>query len=327
MKGLNGLIPLLTAAALLPLPAAAQGAWAPQRPIEIVVPASAGGALDRPARVLQQLWTDGRMVEVPVTVSNRAGGGQSVGLNYIHQGQGDPHRFALMSGPLLANYIMGRSKLHFSDFTVLAQLFNEYQGIAVPADSPLKTPKDLIARYKAEPDALSFAIGTTVGNLTHLALATPLKRLGVDIKRMKNVAFPSAGQSMTALLGGHVDLGGGALSVLAPHKKSGKLRVLVVTSGERLGGEFTDVPTWRELGVDVVIAAGRFLVAPAGLSAAQVAWWDALLTRTAKLPEWQKMLDSNLWVNEFLPSEAARKHMGKLDGEWRERLADVGMAK
>lgn len=327
MKRMRVLILGWSASALLSLPVAAQEVWKPQQAVEIVVPASAGGALDQPARVLQQIWTEARMVDVPVTVVNRAGGGQAVGLNYIHQGRGNPHRFAVMSGPLLTNYLTGKSPLQYSDFTVLAQLFNEYQGVAVPVESQLKTANDLIARFKVAPDALSFAIGTTAGNATHMSLAIPLKRIGIDIRRMKNVAFPSAGQSITAVLGAHVDVGAAALSVLAPHKKNGKLRVLVVTSPERLGGEFADVPTWREQGVDVVIAAGRHLIAPAGLTSVQIAWWDSLLGRTVKMPEWQKMLDTQLWVNEYVPSHSARKNLDKLNAELREVLADVGMAK
>ena len=99
--------------------AAAQAEWKPQRPIEIVVPVTAGGGIDRPARVLQQIWTEGRMVSVPVNVSNKPGGGQSVGLNYVHQAPGDAHRFVLMSSPLLTNAIVGNSKLHYTDFTIL----------------------------------------------------------------------------------------------------------------------------------------------------------------------------------------------------------------
>ena len=107
--------------------------WKPQRPIEIVVPVTAGGGIDRPARVLHQIWTESRMVSVPVTVSNKPGGGQGVGLNYVHQAAGDAHRFALMSSPLLSNYITGSSKLQYTDFSILGQLFTEYMVVSVKA--------------------------------------------------------------------------------------------------------------------------------------------------------------------------------------------------
>lgn len=305
----------------------AQTEWKPQRPLEIVAPVSAGGGLDRPARVLQQIWTEGRMVPVPVNVSNRPGGGQSVGLNYVHQAAGDAHRFALMSSPLLSNYITGSSKLQYTDFTLLGLLFTEYMVVSVLPDSPLRTAADIVARVKPAPDALSVAIGTALGNTTHTSIGLPLKRAGVDIKRMKNVVFPSAAQSMTAVLGGHVDLAASTLSMAVPHRRSGKLRVLVITAPKRLAGEFADVPTWKEQGIDVIVSNWRIIAAPAGLSAAQIAWWDALFARTVKSPEWKKVLDHYYWVDEYMSSRAARKVLDLESVEMREILANLGLAR
>lgn len=307
--------------------AAAQAEWKPQRPIEIVVPVTAGGGIDRPARVLQQIWTEGQMVSVPVNVSNKPGGGQSVGLNYVHQAPGDAHRFVLMSSPLLTNAIVGNSKLHYTDFTILGQLFTEYMVVSVKPDSPLRNAADIVTRLKFAPDALSTAIGTALGNTTHMSIGIPLKRAGVDIKRMKSVVFPSAGQSMTAVLGGHVDMAASTLSIAAPHRRSGKLRMLAITAPKRVAGEFGDVLTWKEQGVDVVVSNWRFITAPAGLTAAQIAWWDALFARTVKSPEWKKILDEQYWINDYVPSGAARKYLDQENAAAREILGDLGLAK
>lgn len=306
---------------------AAQAEWKPQRPIEIVAPVNAGGALDRPVRVLQQIWTETRMVTVPVIVSNKPGGGQSVGLNYVHQAPGDAHRFVLMSAPLLSNYITGTSKLQYTDFTILGQLFTEYMIVAVKPESPLRSAGDLVARLKPAPDALSVAIGTALGNSTHMSIGLPLKRAGVDIKRMKSVVFTSAGLSMTAAMGGHVDVAASGLSAAAPHRRNGKLRFLAITAPKRIAGEFGDVPTWREQGVDVEASNWRFITAPAGLTAAQIAWWDALFARTVKSPEWKKALDEQYWIDEYMPSRAARKYLDQENAEVREVLTDLGLAK
>jgi putative tricarboxylic transport membrane protein len=307
--------------------AAAQAEWKPQRPLEIVAPVTAGGGLDRPVRVLQQIWTEGRMVPVPVNVNNKPGGGQSVGLNYIHQSPGDAHRLALMSSPLLSNYITGSSKLQYTDFTMLGFLFTEYMVVSVKPDSALRNAGDLVARVKAAPDALSVAIGTALGNTTHTSIALPFKRAGVDIRRMKNVVFPSAGQSMTAVLGGHVDVVASTLSMAVPHKRNGKLRMLAVTAPKRMAGELGDIPTWKEQGVDVVVSNWRFITAPAGLSAAQIAWWDALFARTVKSLEWKKVIEEYYWVDEYVPSRAARKILDQESVEMREVLTDLGLAK
>jgi putative tricarboxylic transport membrane protein len=250
-----------------------------------------------------------------------------VALNYVHQAHGDPHRFVLMSAPLLSNYITGASKLQYTDFTILGQLFTEYMAVSVKPDSPLRSATDIVARLKPAPDALSVAIGTALGNTTHMSIGIPLKRAGVDIKRMKNVVFPSSGQSMTAVLGGHVDVAASPLSVAASHRRNGKLRLLAITSPKRIAGEFGDVPTWKEQGVDVVVSNWRFITAPAGLTTAQIAWWDALFARTVKSPEWKKVLEEQYWIDEYVPSGAARKYLDQENAEAREILTDLGLAK
>src|SRR5688572_18520042 len=87
--------------------------WKPEKPVEFVVPAPAGGALDGPARVVQKIWQELKLVDVPVNVLNRSGGGQAVGATYVQQAANDPHRLLLISGPLISNHITGRSKLHY----------------------------------------------------------------------------------------------------------------------------------------------------------------------------------------------------------------------
>jgi putative tricarboxylic transport membrane protein len=308
------------------MPAAAQD-WKPDKPIEFVVPAPAGGALDGPARVVQKVWQDLKLVDVPVNVINRSGGGQAVGATYVLQTPNDPHRLLLISGPLLSNHITGRSKLHYTDFTILGQLFTEYNVLSVRGDSALKTANDLIAQLKSSPDSLSVAIGTSPGNASHMAIAVPLKQAGVDIKRLRTVIFPSAGQSITTLMGGHVDYVTGALSVAAPQWKAGKIRILAITAPARLAGEYSEIPTWREQGIDVVVSNWRLVMAPPGLTAAQIAYWDGVLRKTVASPEWKKILTQSQWVDHYVGSADMRKHLDQEYAERRKILTDLGLAK
>lgn len=315
---------IFVAGALTP---AAAADWKPEKAVEFVVPAPAGGALDGPARVVQKIWQDLKLVDVPVNVLNRSGGGQAVGATYVQQAANDAHRLLLISGPLLSNHITGRSKLHYTDFTILGQLFTEYNALSVQSDSAIRTANDLIARLKSAPDSLSVAIGTTPGNASHMAIAMPLKHAGVDIKRLRTVIFPSAGQSITTLMGGHVDYVTGALSVAAPHWKAGKIRILAITAPTRLAGEYSEIPTWREQGTDVVVSNWRLVMAPPGLTAAQVAYWDGILRKTVASPEWKKILVQSQWVDDYVGSADMRKHLDQEYGERRKILIDLGLAK
>ena len=312
---------------LLPaVPGMAQD-WKPGKPVELVVPAPAGGSLDRPARLAQKIWQEAKLVDVPVNVVNKSGGGQSVGYTYVHLAAKDPHRVLVVSGPLLSNHITGKNNLNYTDFSLIAQLYTEYNVISVRADAPFKTAPDLVARLKQTPDSLTAAIGTTPGNNSHISIALPFKRSGVDIKRLKTVAFPSAGESLTNVLGGHIDYSTGGLSVAAPHWKAGKLRILVVTAPKRLEGEYASIPTWKDYGIDAVVSNNRHIMGPPGLTPAQIAYWDGIFRKTIASPEWRKMVAQEQWVDEYFGSAEVRKHLDREYAETKEILVDLGMAK
>jgi putative tricarboxylic transport membrane protein len=318
--GLLIVMPVVRAAPAAP-------AWKPTKPVEWVVPALAGGSLDRPARLVQKIWQDEKLIDVPVVIVNRGGGGQSVGYTYVHGHNADAHRLLLVSGPLLSNHITGRNKLNYTDFSLLGQLYNEYNVLSVRADGPFKTSNDLIARLKQAPDSLSVAIGTSLGNGSHVSIALPFKRAGVDIKRLRTVVFPSAGESISNLLGGHLDYATGAMSVAAQHWKAGRIRFLAISAPKRLDGEYASIPTWKDQGIDAVVSNSRFMMAPPGLTPAQIAYWDNLLRKTVASPQWKKAVQQEQWVDEYIGSADLRKYMDREYAETREILGDLGLAK
>ena len=318
---------LLLTAQFVHAAAPATTTWKPSKPIEFVVPALAGGSLDRPARLMQKIWQDEKLLEVPVVIVNRGGGGQAVGYTYVHGNAADAHRLLLVSGPLLSNHITGRSKLNYTDFSLIGQLYNEYNVLSVRADGPFKTTNDLIARLKQAPDSLSVAIGTSLGNGSHVSIALPFKRAGIDIKRLRTVVFPSAGESISNLLGGHLDYATGGLSVAAAHWKAGRLRLLALSAPKRLEGEYASIPTWKEQGIDAVVSNSRFMFAPPGLTPAQIVYWDKLFRRTVASPHWKKAVLQEQWVDEYIGSAELKPYIAREYAETREILGDLGMAK
>ena len=220
-----------------------------------------------------------------------------VGLAYMAQHKGDAHLLQIVAQPLISNHIAGRSKQHYSDFTPLAIFAVEYVTLAVRADSPIKDAREFVDRMRRDPTAYAVAIGTVVGNATHSSYAHAMKAAGVDIKRLRSVAFNSGSEGMTAVMGGHVDAAASSVSAVIAHVRSGKLRVLAIGAPQRWQGELASVPTWKDLGVDSAQDLWRGLAGPPGLSPAQVAFWDATLPRVVKDPEWQKDIERNLMAN------------------------------
>jgi putative tricarboxylic transport membrane protein len=327
MKRLHTLLIPVLACALAATPAAAQPAWKPDKNVELIVGTSPGGGQDRTARTIQRLLQERKLVDVAVAVSNRAGGGGTVALAYSQQHAGDGHYLQVASPTLLTNYISGKSKFNWSDFSPIAILFSEAIVFAVKADSPIKNGADLVAQLKKDPESISISTSTIAGNQYHIATILVGRTAGVPANKLKVVIFNSGGDAITALLGGHVAASTASAANFIPHVKAGTLRVIAVSAPQRLAGELANVPTWRELGVNLALDQWRLVFGPPALSAAQVAYWDGVLGRLVKTDEWKQELQRNLWDELYKGQAETRKFLAAEYAEIRSVLAEIGLAK
>lgn len=260
-------------------------------------------------------------------VVNKTGGGGGISSNYLSQHANDPHYLMMLAPTLLTSRIMGTSKVDHKNFTPLAMLFNEYIFVSVKADSPIKSGRDLVQKLKAAPDSASIAIATALGNHIHMGVALPMKAAGVDIKRMKVVAFKSSGQSLTAVLGGHVDVAASTFSALLPHVTSGKLRIIGVSASERMTGLLADIPTWKEQGANAVFDSWRGVVGAQGISEQQKAYWEKAFAELTGTDDWKKDIEKNFRVNHFMSGREAGRYWDEQYKELEEALTELGLAK
>jgi putative tricarboxylic transport membrane protein len=311
---------------LLPAAAPAQ-TWKPAKNVELVVPFAPGSGMDVVARSMHGIWTTRRLFEGTSTVVNKSGGGGNLGLLYMSQHAGDPHYLAVASATVLTNQIVGIGKLGHADFTPVGILLAEHLIFAVRADSPMRTGADLVARLKQDPASVSLSVGSAAGNVNHIAAAMVAKSAGVDPKRLKVVVFGSAGEGMTALLGGHVDVSISSLGVIVPQVEAGKLRALAVTAPQRLAEPLASVPTWKEQGVAAQLSLWRGIFATKGAPAEAVAYWEDVVGKVAKSDEWQAQAKKNLWDATFRGARDSRALMDADYAALRSVLTDLGMAK
>lgn len=314
-----------TMAALLTVPSVAQE-WKPDRPVELVATNAPGGGSDRIGRMMIKIIAERRLVTTPVNLVNRPGGGGAVAYNYINQHQGNGHYMVIGSRSFLTNNITGHGP-YYSEFTPVARLFDEYIAVTVKPISPIRSGKELLSFMKRDPTAISYGIATSLGAPNHSGVAAPFKVAGVDLKKMKNVIFSSGGMATTALLGGHVDvvpISAGFGSQLLRNKQ---VRIIAVTSPERLPGIFKDVPTWKEQGADVVVAQWRILIGPKGMTPAQVAHWEGVFARLMEADEWKKELDENFWKANFQGGAESRKFLARDYQDAKVFLTELGLAK
>jgi putative tricarboxylic transport membrane protein len=321
---------LILAAALLCLAAtghAATSAWKPEQAVELVVGTAPGSGPDKNARIMQRIFQDGKFFGVPVVVANRPGAGSTISGAYVHKFEGNGH-YVLMSGKaLISSDVMGRLSFPYTELTPITHTMDEYIGVAVKADSPIKSGKDLLERLQKDPAAHSIAIATSLGNANHQAVAAALKAAGIDPRKARNVVFNSGGAAITALLGGHVDMVPVSMGLLVGELQAGRIRIIATTAPTRLPGVFAQVPTWREQGADAVVSVWRGAFGAKGLSAAQVAYWEGIFQRLMATAEWQKEIDSAYGVSAFMGSEKTRQFMARDYASEKAFLTELGLVK
>lgn len=309
-------------------PAASQTApWTPTKPVELVVGVSPGGGIDRTARLLQKIMQERRLVETPVNVVNKPGGGGTIAQAYLAQRAGDAHYYEITATSLLTNHITGKTAASHRDYTPVVMLYEEYLGFAVAADSPIRDAKHLLATLRDRVDSVPIGIATSAGNTNHIGAGLIAKSVGADVKKLKVVVFGSGGEAMTAVLGGHVGLIVTPSANLIPHLQSGRMRVLAVSAPKRLAGALSVVPTWREHGVDAVVANWRPVIGPKGWSPAQIAYWEGVFAKAVATDEWKKEVERTGGVNRFMESRELAAYFDKQYAEFRAILGDLGLAK
>ncbi|MDB5990273.1 MAG: hypothetical protein JWQ10_1676 [Herbaspirillum sp.] len=302
-------------------------AWKPTRPIQIVVPSAPGGGLDLVARTLQNVITQEKLSDQPITVLNRPGGGGTVGISYINSHHADGHYVTVQALPLVTNQITGLSKIGIADVTPLAVLFREPIIFAVAGDSALKSGQDVVALLRKDPASVGMAVSSSPGGQSHIAAAMVVKAAGQDPHKLKIVFFDSGGEAMTALMGGHVAVAASPVGVAVGPAQAGKIRMIGIPQAARAPDELANVPTWKEQGIDVDFSTWRVLVGPKDMPAAQAAWWDNVLKKVMATPEWSAALKRNMWSADYRPSQQAAEFLKNENARLTPLLGELGLAK
>ena len=317
----------LCALALLACTNAAFGQrWIPQRNVEIVVGYAPGGGVDRTARALERILTTNKLLNPSVGVVNKPGGNTTIAYHYLSQRPADGHSVMVYGQTLFTTHITGASPLTFTDFTPVATLFSEYHVYVVSARTPVKTGKDLVQRLKKDVKLVTTGV-SAIGSPGHLSTGLLHRAIGGNAKDLKIVAFKGSAEALTNVLGGHIELTPAPASLVAPHVGSSQIRAIAVAAPNRLGGPFAAIPTWKEQGVTLVYGPWRGVLAPKGLPAAQLTWWEQTLRVVASTEEWKSDMEKIYAVDDFVTGAPLRKDMEKEYADTKAVLLELGLAK
>ncbi|TFE24023.1 Bug family tripartite tricarboxylate transporter substrate binding protein [Cohnella luojiensis] len=302
----------------------------PSKAIVVVAPSGAGGGWDKTARSLTKVLSEAKLVDQTMTVENKPGGGGAVFLaEYVAQDKKNPYKLFVSSPPILINNLKkeGNSPYGYKDTTPLAQLTKDYGAIVVKADSKYADINAVMNDLKADPTKVTVAGGSSPGSMDHLISVLPAYKFGVDPKSVKYVSYDGGGEAIAALLGNNADVIGTDISSAAEYLKAGKVRVLAVTSAERLSGDFKDVPTLKESGIDAEFTIWRGVFGPKEISDDEKAYWEKTLKSLNDSEEWKKELQANAWEPEFRASADFTKFLEDQEVLIKDMLTALGMAK
>lgn len=321
---LRGAVALLT---LLSALAPAQADWQPTERINYLIGVAPGGTVDLYARGIKDQLDAQKLVNGQTVVAeNKVGAGGVLALQALQQKAGNGHWLGTFHTGAIAGAVTGLIKADVREFPPVAMMVEETSVVAVRADSPLKNAADLVAALKANPASQRIAVAPALGQNTHLAIAKPLKVAGVAIDKLTIAPFRSSGESVTALIGGHVDVVSATAPVVVPQVAAGRLRIIATAARERGIGPLAEVKTWREQGVAADYVSYNGVLLPPGATADQFKFWEAALKRVSQSPDWIAMVEKSGNKAIFRGHEDSMRYM---QAEWKSALelaTELGLA-
>ena len=306
------------------VPALAQDMKAPTGPIEFTVGSGAGGSPDVIMRTLGKILNEEKIVENPVVVQNRTGGGHSNAYNYVLGKPADENTILMLASPVFTTPIVQGTPSVIDQVTPLISIAQSDLVLLVPKDSPHKTLADFVAAAKENPGRVRIAGGASGGN-DHLVTALLEQKAGI---KLTYIPHESGGAARATFLGGNVEGHFGTSSEALSVISSGDARGLAILSEERRPEDvIKDVPTAKEQGVDVVYGQFWGIGGPAKMDPALAAWWADKFKKAVESQTWQDYLKTSMLSTNPRVLDDAGTYFKEEQARFRELLSAVGMAK
>ena len=301
----------------------------PIKPFEFVAPNAPGTGWDTTIRLVAKTLGETNIVNQPMPVINKPGGGGGVALAYMQEKKGNPYEIVVYSPPLLLINLTGQTQLSYKNLTPLAMLINDFGAFAVPKNSPYKTINDVMEALKKDPKSVKIGGSSSPGSMDHIQFLKAAKAAGVqEIKNIQYISFQSGGGGMAELMGGHVDLLSTGMAETVGAMQSGDIKVLAVTAPERIkDGPMANVPTLKEQGIETDFINWRGLFGPPEMPDYAVKYWADALSKMSQTPEWDEVCKKNGWTKVYMEPDEFKQFLDKTNEEYKTLLQEVGLYK
>lgn len=308
----------LAASAAIALPAFGQAF--PSKPIRLICPWPAGGSTDAVMRALAE--SAGKSLGQQIVIENKPGAGGMLGANEMVGARGDG--YTLTQLPHGVFRIPHMQKVQFDtskDFTWIVCLTGYTFGLVVPADSPIKSIKDLVDYAKANPGKFTYG-STGTGTSPHLAVEEFAQRAGITLN---HIPFKGNADNMQAVMGGHTMAASDATG-WGPHVDAGKLR-LIATYGSKRTKRWPNVPTLDELGYKTVSDSPFGVCGPKGMDPAVVRTLHDAFRKTLEDPAVLATFDKYDQTVIYMNTETYTKWAAEMYASEKATIERLGMAR
>ncbi|SPR99042.1 tripartite tricarboxylate transporter substrate binding protein [Cupriavidus taiwanensis] len=262
----------------------ARAAGFPARPVTLIVPFAAGGATDTLVRTL----ADGASKHLgqTVVVENRPGAAGVLGANVVARARPDGYTLTIMPEPVFRLPHLQKTQFDpMQDFTYVIHLTGYSLGVSVRAESPWKSWPEMVDHARRHPGKISY--GTTGTNSTmHVTMEEVSQKLGI---RLNHVPYKGESEIITAMMGGHIDLGVTAGGI-GPYVDSDKARWLVLWTAGR-SRRWPAVPTLRDVGLDIVSTSPFGIAGPRNMDPQAVQVLHDAFRKALHEPAMQQLLE------------------------------------
>jgi tripartite-type tricarboxylate transporter receptor subunit TctC len=293
----------------------------PTKPIQVIVPFSAGGSSDLTARTVEKFWT--KYSPQPWLIINKPGAGGVLGEEFVVRSKPDGYTIYVGQGSGHDTVMPHLQKMPFDpmkDITPVARISIHSIVICVSGKSPIKSMKDLI-EYANKGNKVTAAVSTAAGSVD-LVMRAISKRANIAIT---TVPFAGGADSTTALAGGHLTIGGGHPSEVMPHIKAGRFRPIGVAL-ERRDPTLPNVPTLKEQGIDVATWGSiKGVAVPNGTPPEIVEYIASTLKKVSEDPEYKKAMASISQPIDYLGTKEWAAFLQKAHKDYGDLIKELGI--
>lgn len=303
-------------------------AWEPTKPVELVVPFSAGGASDQMARSIQGIITKYSLMKQPIIVQNKAGASGAEGLLDLKASKGNPNKIIVSSSSIYTTPMATNLPFDWKDLTPIAVIAQDAFILWTNTQAGYKTPAAYLADVKKAPETFKMG-GTSSKREDHLITTMIEKKTGTQFLY---IPYKGGGEAATQLSGNHINSNVNNPSESVSQWRAGEHQAQCLFSEKRISYSakvtatqaWSDIPTCKELGLDVHYEMIRVFMMPGGVKPEQTQFYVDLLKKVTETPEWKAYLEKNALKEEFLSGEPLKTFLTKDEAMHRGIMKDAG---